>query len=524
RYRYLLGLLQEIDPVSRGIDCAILVRSNSEGAAIVDFIRAHSSLSVVNEADESVGDDNPLSAALLSLFQFAAHPGDTFAWQHLMMTPFAEIFLGLGLEKWRVGAKLRESIQHQGFALTTKTWLERLSATTPLDDFARKRAQEFLFAARQFDDRGSRSIDEFIEHLRQFTLRDPSSGGSIQVMTIHKSKGLDFDAVILPQLGGRPLGGVAPRLGVRRQINGTVDWVMELPPMIVSGEDPVLSEFLEADKAERIYEDLCVYYVAMTRAKHANYLLIDHTESSRSSSFAKILFDSLASDERMTSVYHEAEAEILFTAGDHSWFEKLQPTLGHEPPDDKPKPLVFRRNKTVQHHRRAASEDRKERHSGARIFSAEGRRSREFGNAIHKLLESIEWIEEWAPPKPTSEIDAIALDQIQASLADAEIRNHFTRPSPNAKVWRERRFEIILDGQWISGAFDRVVFDGRHITLTDFKTSEVPEDSGDNALIERHREQIETYCQVLDSMFRSSAKIRGRLLSIPSRRVIDVVV
>ncbi|MEM9479399.1 MAG: UvrD-helicase domain-containing protein [Verrucomicrobiota bacterium] len=523
RYEYLLGLLEEMDPIARGIDCAILVRSNSEGAAITEFIRANSPLSVVNEADETIGDDNPLSAALLSLFQFAAHPGDTFAWQHLMMTPFAKVFRAREMEKWKVGSVVRKSIQRQGFTVTTRVWLERLETATPLDKFSLKRAQEFLFAARQFDEHGSRSIDEFIEYARQFAVREASSSGSIQVMTIHKSKGLDFDAVILPQLGGRSLGGMAPRLGVNRQLDGKVDWVMELPPMIVSSEDPVLSEFLEADKAERVYEDLCVYYVAMTRAKRANYFIIDHTESSKASSFARILFDTLAEEERQKTVRRGAEAEVLYSMGDPFWFENLKPSNQDNLPETAQKPLIFQSKKTPRHSRRSASDEGTHVQPGTQIFSAEKRKNRDLGNAIHALLESIEWIEDWTPAEATSEIDALAMQEIQECLGNPEFRDLFTRPSSIAEVWRERRFEMILGDEWISGAFDRVVIDGPRITLIDFKLSGIPEDSDTDEAVENFRGQITTYCQVLRSMFGNTAEIQAILVFISSRDVIEVL-
>jgi ATP-dependent helicase/nuclease subunit A len=90
RFALTLGLLEEIQPVKRGLSCAILVQSNKTGRELVDYIRAHSKsrIPVMCESEIAIATDNPLTLALLSVIKAAAHPGDTMAWEHLLMTPF----------------------------------------------------------------------------------------------------------------------------------------------------------------------------------------------------------------------------------------------------------------------------------------------------------------------------------------------------------------------------------------------------------------------------------------------------
>ncbi|MFT5192746.1 MAG: ATP-dependent helicase/nuclease subunit A [Verrucomicrobiales bacterium] len=41
-----------------------------------------------------------------------------------------------------------------------------------------------------------------------------------------------------------------------------------------------------------------------------------------------------------------------------------------------------------------------------------------------------------------------------------------------ARVWREKAFDVILDGEWVSGVFDRVVFSAAgEVRLLDFKSN-----------------------------------------------------
>jgi ATP-dependent helicase/nuclease subunit A len=63
-----------------------------------------------------------------------------------------------------------------------------------------------------------------------------------------------------------------------------------------------------------------------------------------------------------------------------------------------------------------------------------------------------------------------------------------------ARLWRERAFEVVLDGMWLSGVFDRVVIDttptGTPVSarVYDFKTDESVRGAG-----ERHARQMNFY-------------------------------
>ncbi|PIU56827.1 MAG: hypothetical protein COS88_02415, partial [Chloroflexi bacterium CG07_land_8_20_14_0_80_51_10] len=99
RYGIVAQLLKDIDPLSRGLSVAILVRTNENGKSIVDFLRREcSGMNIIHEGRGSV-EDNPVVSLLLSLVKFAAHPGDTFAWRHLQMSPLRDYFAQEGLDR-----------------------------------------------------------------------------------------------------------------------------------------------------------------------------------------------------------------------------------------------------------------------------------------------------------------------------------------------------------------------------------------------------------------------------------------
>ena len=86
----------------------------------------------------------------------------------------------------------------------------------------------------------------------------------------------------------------------------------------------------------------------------------------------------------------------------------------------------------------------------------------------------------------------------------------FTKPEKSHNLWRERAFDVTLDGQWVSGVFDRVlvylseVGEPTSAIIYDFKT-----DYGSSAEIEeRYAAQMEVYRQAV-----------CKLLGIPSESV-----
>ncbi len=200
QYRAVADVLASIPFREKGLEVAVLVRSNKQGSRCADVLRRR--LEGVAVVHEGVGGivDNPVVTLLLALVRYAAHPGDTLVEGHVQMSPL----FGACLDDTRMSAlplALLSAVHERGFAPVLREWGDKLIAVGALqadDAFGHQRLREFLAAAETFDATGSRDADAFEDHIRAGTVKAQAAANAVRVMTIHQSKGLGFDIVIVP--------------------------------------------------------------------------------------------------------------------------------------------------------------------------------------------------------------------------------------------------------------------------------------------------------------------------------------
>ena len=112
-----------------------------------------------------------------------------------------------------------------------------------------------------------------------------SDDEAVQILTIHRSKGLEFPIVLCPDLwdGRRPTRN-ADWIAFHEPVHGdqrTID---------VGAAGPELARHLTQHNAEQRGEDLRLAYVALTRARHQAVLWWAGSFDSRHSALARLLF------------------------------------------------------------------------------------------------------------------------------------------------------------------------------------------------------------------------------------------
>lgn len=508
RRELTLALLRELRPLEHGLTCAVLVQRNSEAAELADFLRRAGDVPAVAESDLGVGTDNPLGAAMLALFHAAAHPGDTLAWEHVRMTPLAAALAEAGVVTvealaWRVLGQ----VHALGFERTAEFWFARLEPQLAPDNrFARERARQFAAAAALFDASGSRDVDEFVAFMGRHTVREPESAAVVRVMTVHKAKGLGFDVVIAPELQGNRLDEPRGGLAVRTNAAHEVEWVLEMPTALLARADAVLGDHLARAEQDACYESLSLLYVAMTRAKRAMYLITEPPGDSTSRNFPRLLAATLG-DEVRTICVGGLRLSGAWAEGESDWHRTCAAPRGPEASGE----IATVAGPAVP--RRIASRPSGERTGGwdaTRLFALDERAPVEFGAAVHRLLAEVEWsapgdVSARARAWDDAGEQAAVIDHVLGVLRAPALAELWLPPpkGERVEVWRERAFEIVLDGVWVSGVFDRVHVQrdasgqARAATVWDFKTDAVTASPAElERALRRHEGQLNLYRRV----------------------------
>ncbi|MBK8179091.1 MAG: UvrD-helicase domain-containing protein [Planctomycetes bacterium] len=256
---------------------AFLVRSKKLVPELLELL-AREGIAASGEGGNPLTDSAAVNAAL-SLLEFADHPADDFAYFHVATSPLArEALVGFPAspeQRRRAALSLRE----RWLALTPAEFLARLRPAVfeHYGPFDRRRFDQLLALALRIDAPQRLRPASFAERLAAERVVDPASS-AVRVLTVHGSKGLEFDAVILLDLDGslsrNERGVIAHRRdGDPRAPYDVVTHTLDNHSRALL---PDLEEVHGAARTARLQEELCVLYVALTRAVRHLEIVVDH--------------------------------------------------------------------------------------------------------------------------------------------------------------------------------------------------------------------------------------------------------
>jgi ATP-dependent exoDNAse (exonuclease V) beta subunit len=127
-----------------------------------------------------------------------------------------------------------------------------------------------LESADSLTDAGFDSLPEFVRWLRAQTAEtraeglgevEPGEAGGVQILTMHKAKGLEFPIVVIADLAGepRPEGGIVPDRAA-----GSIEFRLSRASAVAT---PGFEDARAVEQDRRRAEDVRLLYVAMTRAR-----------------------------------------------------------------------------------------------------------------------------------------------------------------------------------------------------------------------------------------------------------------
>lgn len=545
----VLRTLTDADSKPRnGMSIAILVRSNDNADEIQKhLVSKMPALPTLLVKDSLAAAACPMGEILLYFFKWLLHPGDLAAFNVVRASFLADF---IGKEPTVSHAKLMQELQSIGFLGMMHT----LKAKLPEEDAQANQSiiLRWLNEAVVFDAKGS-SLAEWVQHMKNLSMQAAGASGAVQIMTMHKSKGLEFDAVILPYTSREAADATKHLTCFVADDNQS----LILPP---GGKKEwarfgtLFTSMAAQWQQQQRKEAYNLLYVAITRAKRANYIICHGAKLQEVLQSGKEDWKGCAHSTggllRQACVWMKPKEEVSYgslrenhtyiTRGTPTWYEDLKPKYTNTELSAFTPPLgaAVPRRKRSNPSKLAKAEDKQTREAEdapkAKSASAPytGTKGADFGTMVHECWEAIEWKSDaedaWYNTIATSPLSAKdgerARQVVAAALQQPEVAALFTR-QPGQVVYNEQPIEAITeDNEWLSGTIDRLVLtydESGKVTaahIIDFKTNllDPTKEESYDALKNEYEVQMDAYRKYVSKALNlDESAVAVSLLSCP---------
>ena len=543
----------------------ILVRQRQHAARIARELRARRLRFQAVELEPLLA--QPVVRDLLALTRALLHLGDRTAWLALLRSPWCGLTLA-DLEALTRGSSAETcwELLHDPARLEmlSQDARERLRATLavldqalplngrlPLRSWVERTWLSLGGPAALAESRGIEDAESFFERLQEVEDRGPLPAGGaldaafaelyattdatapeeLQLMTIHKAKGLEFDIVILPGIGRGRERSTQPLLRWLEVPRSERDTGLLLAPIERAGsEGDALYDYLSLREAEReAFERARLLYVATTRAReelhlfgHVRVKRQEHAEmpgEPESQSLLALLWPSVrdefarAFETRRASVGAGVEVRERQPA----WITRQ--LTGWRLPAPPPSVEAGR-----------SGGIRAEPELIRPEFEWAGETRRHIGTAVHGELER--WARSSALPTPR-EIDsrrarlrrrleargvpAEHLDGALATIVQAllnvcsDARGRWIFDPAHHQSRSEQALSGVIDGEIVQAVMDRTFVDAAGTRwIIDFKTGSHEGGAVDEFLdreVERYRAQLTRYARIVSALGRERVRV-----------------
>ena len=360
-----------------------------------------------------------------------------------------------------IARAIRRDLLDRGYAAVIAGWARSLAPEC--DARSLSRLQQLVDLAERYDqvDAGLRPA-RFVEAARSAKVDDPASG-RVRVMTAHASKGLEFDAVVLPDLDQLLSRSDARDLVVldRDSPIDPVRGVYRRAKKDTMALLPQLENALKQRTREKRTEDLCLLYVAMTRARQALHLLVrplTRNKKTGKPSTVGLTNLSYAAVVRQALSTREGEGfdgdELLHESGDTDWHIHAARPIVSAPAPPQPFPPIKLAKPAPDQGRAWTPTAPSAMHAGGTVSARDLLRptatgGRAYGMVMHALFERVGFLDEAGPNG--DDIDAVLAQHQSLGFDTHQLRNGFAealqRPNTRAllardgasALWREAR-------------------------------------------------------------------------------------
>jgi len=496
---------------------AVLTRSKDFGQQMIARL-ALRGVAAAGDGGHSITDCE-LVRAVLALLYLVDHPGDGYAWAMVTGSKLAgvlELEVDDGLKGGQALAhRVRTEILSKGLGPWLADLRDRLGELTP---FEHQRLESLITAAHAWSARIDVRLGTFFDHVLGMKV-GVESDALVRVVTIHASKGLEYDAVVLPELINlleKPPTVVSSRPDAYGKIEA-MSLYQKREIRALSGDLKTLHEI--EDRAQ-LHDTLCTLYVAMTRARHSVDLILPAENPTKwnKRTFAGIVRSTFVLDLDSEPVWSHPDCN-------DDWPSALEDKSVAQS-TSKSKPLELKAGGPLRSlvHRSPSATEGGHSKTAAAWLDAIPAGAADWGTLAHEWLSQIEWLEAENTGPTVEDLTKLAaclgisqkvVPGVQKLLIKAlgasSIRELLSAPmnSDTSEVWCERRFSVLLAEEgneeiW-NGSIDRAVLhlgaQGIHekATIIDYKTDSVSAEDLEGR-VKHYAPQLEAYRRVISAL------------------------
>ncbi len=534
---------------------AILVRSRGHLASIVPQLKA-AGLRFRAIEIERLGERQAVQD-VLALTRALVHPADRVAWLACLRAPWCGLSLAdllalsgndagqpvwdgvcdeVKVEALSADGQLRlrrvRAVLQAGLAQRRRrplrrwvegVWLALGGPACVVDATELEDVQVFFQLLEELDEAGD--LVDFAALLagveRLYALPDVEADDGLQVMTIHKAKGLEFDVVIVPGLARTPPPPTS-RLLLWQEIPRTHDRsdLLLAPIRAASDSDDPIYRFLrKLDEQKARHENGRVLYVAATRARQRLHLL---GQVRRSLNGEVMQIQAPPSTSLLAQLWPEVETAFVraLSAPPAAPDAVMPPHLGDSAQTLRRLPLHWALPSPAAAVTWGAVAPAEETHAVVEFVWA-GETAKHIGSVVHRWLLRIanDGAQHWSVARVHSQLPALraALAHLgippdELERATARVQQALNNSLADARGrWlldaglREARSEYALTA-WIGERAQNVIIDRTFVDehdvrwIVDYKTS-THEGGGLEVFLareqQRYRAQLENYAQLV---------------------------
>jgi len=381
--------------------------------------------------------------------------------------------------------------------------------------------QKLLDVILNFSTKKGNSILEFLDYWelkkKKLSVTSPGKSNAVRVMTIHKSKGLQFPVVLMPfadwDFKGKQSEKWFTLRGISTEVPSEATFPGQLQQIILNLneqlEKTVVAEQYRQENEQQFIENINLLYVGFTRAEKCLIAFSKAKDFSKNStvpkSVSELLFAyantlGLETSDEVVRIENEAEEEVSFSA-----YKVYDAPLASEAKQEDVAASISHYNLDVFIHTSSLNKIRLRKNtlryddsdiSLNEIFSA-----RKEGILVHYAFEKVKFKEDI--PKAVADLHKEGLilesevanyqEKMQKVVDLPLIEKYFTQ-SDKIKVKNEK--EIILGGQRASAGKslrpDRIVRYEDELAIIDYKTGQENE--------EKYAQQIKSYAAAFRKM------------------------